>query len=121
MASRGFVYWSREKAGEFNAWHSFCDCEIVASNDGIEGYDPDTYYEEYRQAERIISPGVWERWDRMSKEEREHFGSFNEFKMKSILAQMRAMRSGTWDGVAVVPQVKQPPIEPSSNRQDIGL
>lgn len=106
MASRGFVYASRESAGEFNKWHSLCDCEIVASNEGVEGYDPERYYDEYKQAEEIISPEAFQRWHRLSKSEREYFGSFNEFKTKSILAQMRAIRSGTWDGQPVVPQSK---------------
>ena len=43
LASRGFVYWSRETAGAFDHFHRGCDCRVVASDDpeGVEGYDPD--------------------------------------------------------------------------------
>lgn len=45
LASRGFVYWSREDAGEFGHFHRKCDCKVVASTDaeGLEGYDPERY------------------------------------------------------------------------------
>ncbi len=42
LASRGFVYWSRETAGEFNHYHRNCRC-LVIPDDGsgeVEGYDP---------------------------------------------------------------------------------
>lgn len=43
LASRGFVYWTRETAGEMDHFHRGCDCKVVASNDpdGIEHYDPE--------------------------------------------------------------------------------
>ena len=51
LASRGFVYWSREDAGEFGHFHRKCDCKVVASTDaeGLEGYDPERYLELYRE------------------------------------------------------------------------
>ena len=42
LASRGFVYWSRKTAGEFNHYHDHCRC-LVVPDDGsgeVEGYDP---------------------------------------------------------------------------------
>ena len=55
LASRGFVYWSRETAGEMDHFHRGCDCKIVASNDpeGMEGYDPDREYELWKKFEEI--------------------------------------------------------------------
>lgn len=61
MASRGFVYWSRETAGLNDHWHNDCDCQIVAEWDRdkahIEGYDPDRLYEMY-QAAREAAPAA---------------------------------------------------------------
>lgn len=55
LASRGFVYWSRETAGELDHFHRNCDCLVIASNDpdGIEGYDPDREYALWRAFEEI--------------------------------------------------------------------
>lgn len=54
LASRGFVYHSKETAGALKQWHSHCDCMIVPSWDKelahIAGYDPDAYYQRYQQA-----------------------------------------------------------------------
>lgn len=54
LASRGFVYHSKETAGALKSWHSHCDCMIVPSweknSAHIAGYDPDTYYKRYKQA-----------------------------------------------------------------------
>lgn len=54
LASRGFVYHSKETAGALKQWHSHCDCMIVPSWDKelahIAGYDPDAYYKRYQQA-----------------------------------------------------------------------
>ncbi len=53
LASRGFVYWSRASAGEFNHYHSNCRCTIVpgdpeADHDTqVEGYQPSRYYKQY--------------------------------------------------------------------------
>lgn len=51
LASRGFVYRTKESAGEGNHYHANCDCRIVPGFDGettVAGYDPDAYYEQYR-------------------------------------------------------------------------
>lgn len=54
LASRGWVYHSRETAGEFDQWHTDCDCQVVPSFDAqqthIDGYDPDRLYEMYQSA-----------------------------------------------------------------------
>lgn len=55
LASRGFVYVSRETAGILEGhFHDDCDCQIVAEFDSgpafIEGYDPDRLYDRYLTA-----------------------------------------------------------------------
>lgn len=50
LASRGFVYYSRQAAGELMQYHNDCDCQIVAGVDSVEGYDPDSLYEDYKNA-----------------------------------------------------------------------
>ena len=55
LASRGFVYWTKETAGALDHFHRGCDCMIVASNDpeGAEGYDPDRERELWKRFEEI--------------------------------------------------------------------
>ena len=49
MASRGFVYGSRQKAGEGNEYHPHCTCKVIASDSGdVEGYDPQKYLDMYQ-------------------------------------------------------------------------
>lgn len=54
LASRGFVYYTRETAGEFDKYHDDCDCEVVSSFDGdsasLENYSPSLYYDMYSNA-----------------------------------------------------------------------
>ena len=54
LASRGFVYYSKQTAGALKSWHSHCDCMIVPEWDAdkthIQGYDPDAYYQRYLAA-----------------------------------------------------------------------
>ena len=57
LASRGFVYASKEKAGgDGNRFHGDCDCQIVPSwdsdNPRIAGYDPDALYDKYLNARK---------------------------------------------------------------------
>lgn len=49
LASRGFVYLTRETAGEFDHYHDHCRCKVVPSWKAaeVEGYDPDALYEQY--------------------------------------------------------------------------
>lgn len=58
LASRGFVYHSKKTAGEFGHYHDNCDCRIVASwdKDGVEGYDPTSYLNEWRGREGFAIP-----------------------------------------------------------------
>jgi hypothetical protein len=62
LASRGFVYLTRETAGiTASDYHDECDCQITPmwdrDNAHIEGYDPDGMYDLYLQA-RDAAPGT---------------------------------------------------------------
>lgn len=57
LASRGFVYYSKQSAGEMMQFHNDCDCHIVAGVDGVEGYDPDTLYSDYRDSRENADSG----------------------------------------------------------------
>lgn len=57
MASRGFVYRTRDTAGAFSDWHDDCDCQIVSewgAGDQIAGYDPDRLYGMYSSARDAV-------------------------------------------------------------------
>lgn len=58
LAGRGFVYHSKKTAGEFGHYHDNCDCRIVASwdKDGVEGYDPTAYHNEWLGRENLTIP-----------------------------------------------------------------
>lgn len=55
LASRGFVYRTKESAGEGNHYHANCDCRIVPGFDGettVAGYDPDALYDQWKHPEK---------------------------------------------------------------------
>lgn len=51
LASRGFVYWSKESAEHAN--HMHCDCVVVPGNRSttIDGYDPDALYRKWKDGD----------------------------------------------------------------------
>lgn len=57
LASRGFVYLTRETAGATHEFHDDCDCQAVSQWDdhaAIEGYDPDEMYGMYMTARQDL-------------------------------------------------------------------
>lgn len=61
LASRGFVYHSRETAGEFDHYHRSCDCKVIGDLDElteVEGYDPDAYYDLWKESTRLRESGM---------------------------------------------------------------
>lgn len=119
LAGRGFVYYSKESAGAFKEFHDHCDCEVIASSDPrVEGYDYSIYENQYRDARKYIEPVIEERWKNLSDEDKDYYrgkaqkksymsgDAYNEYLTRSILAQMRAMRTEKWknstDKTAVV-------------------
>lgn len=89
LASRGFVYASRESAGEMSRWHNGCDCRLVEGYDGmrVEGYDPDGLYERYKacrdsiRADARPSP-VRRDWDRLPASEKAKYYDHRDPKRK---------------------------------------
>ena len=77
LASRGWVYHSKETAGINGGYHDRCNCQIVpswgAGKAHLEGYDPDDLYEKYMaaraelEAEGVRSPSDKEVAARMQK------------------------------------------------------
>lgn len=53
LASRGFVYHSEAQAGQDGHYHDNCDCRVVPSfnGGGVEGYDADAYYDQWKAME----------------------------------------------------------------------
>lgn len=63
LASRGWVYHSKETAGINGGYHDHCNCQIVPSWDAgkahLEGYDPDDLYEKYMAARQELEAEGW--------------------------------------------------------------
>lgn len=60
LASRGFVYLSKETAGIISDdYHNDCDCMVVSSWDkpSIDGYDSDAMYDRYLEARASAGSG----------------------------------------------------------------
>lgn len=67
LASRGFVYLSKESAS--HGYHTDCDCLPVVSfsdDPAVEGYDPDYYYGLYQQMQ---DKDKWNRAHQRKKDE----------------------------------------------------
>lgn len=75
LSSRGFVYWSKKTAGEFDHYHPDCTCEVVAEfskNPKVEGYDPEKLREEYYDARAFASANLDEIREGETVTEKEH-------------------------------------------------
>lgn len=61
LASRGFVYLTKQTAGLTDKYHDDCDCQVVPEWDSapahIKGYDPDRLYDQYMQAREASGSG----------------------------------------------------------------
>lgn len=78
LASRGFVYASRESAGAYTKYHDDCDCRIVAGTKDtqVEGYDPEGMYGRYRMCRDTLGTpdDVWRDWEALPDEEKAKYG-----------------------------------------------
>ncbi len=60
LAGRGFVYASKESAGEFDKYHDDCDCRIVAAwgeDSDVEDYDSTEFENMYKTARKNANSG----------------------------------------------------------------
>lgn len=112
MASRGYVYWSEEKAGgRDNRYHRNDDCQIVSSwgETSIKGYDPEGMRRRYREcADTIGDLLTRERWIGYAEHAEDSGGdanTFDEWKTKQVLAEMRQRdRQWLYDGTEPEPE-----------------
>lgn len=95
LASRGFVYHTRAKAGALDHYHANCDCRIVCSWDTyesgtsrrrsaveVEGYDMDALYEQYIEdlrTGRLNLGEVAKNTSHTQAWKSERFGSYGDF------------------------------------------
>lgn len=104
LASRGFVYASKENAGALDPFHPGDDCEIVcqwdARNAHIEGYDPDAMLARYHSAIKTIKDGdISDQWKREAKRAKVEFDSEHP-SQDAILFVMRRQHPDLYsDGV----------------------
>lgn len=122
LASRGFVYATRETAGEFARFHDRCDCRVVAGRAGttVEGYDPDGLYDRYLRCAKAVNGGrpgsgsgpIRDEWERMPEFERARWGKrtrggkddFNDYYAHRVCQEMDTRdREWLWSGK--VPEV----------------
>lgn len=54
LASRGFVYVSKQTAGEMMQFHNDCDCQIIAGVEDVEGYDPESLQDQYLESRKRV-------------------------------------------------------------------
>lgn len=119
LASRGFVYASRESAGELGQYHDDCNCRIVAGMPGteVEGYDPEGMYDRYLQCRDSITHGesgsrnpVWRDWERLSPEEQASYAeptggdAYNNYLDHRIVQEM-STRDRRWLYDGTVPKI----------------
>lgn len=109
LASRGFVYATRETAGEFTEFHDNCDCRIVAETERteVEGYDPDELYKRYLMCRESIEHDVKPSWDAMTPDEQKSWGkktrdnkdAFNNYFARRVSQEMDTRdREWLWSG-----------------------
>ncbi len=120
LASRGFVYWTKEKAGQQlhgNEYHVHCDCIIVPGfgvesginqDAQIEGYYPNQMYDRYKQCYNTINPdGRWtdalERWEKLTEEGKTN-DTWATFKTKELAREINT-RDWGWLWSGKVPEV----------------
>lgn len=57
LGSRGFVYRSREAAGDMRSFHRSCDCRIAVEGEDVPDYDPDALMDLYLRARDAAGSG----------------------------------------------------------------
>lgn len=114
LASRGFVYWTRESAGYrgglYNSYHSHCDCQVAVGwgDTHIDGYDPKGMYERYRQCRDTVS-GMLTRSRYAAdpnavKADGARMG-FDEWELRQVIDEM-SKRDKRWLYDGTIPEIK---------------
>ena len=118
LASRGFVYLTRETASLGGGFHNGrCDCNVVPSwgERHIAGYDPDALYRQYKECADTISTITTEgRYRRylatLSEEAKAKAPEYRKWKRDLELAEMR-WRDRTWLNTGRPPAITFPDDE----------
>lgn len=133
LASRGFVYASKESAGQFKRFHDDCDCRIVAGMPGttVKGYDPEGMYDRYKQCRDAITHGevgsknpIWRDWERLTPEEQAQYADdtggdpYNNYLAYRISREMDT-RDRQWLYDKTIPRIEtEESATPSKQERD---
>jgi len=126
LASRGFVYLTRETASLGGGFHNGrCDCNVVPSwgERHIAGYDPDTLYRQYKScADTISNLTTQDKYkdylSALSDKEKAKAPEYKKWKRDLELAEMR-WRDRTWLNTGTPPPVGYNPPELQRKISDI--
>lgn len=94
MASNGFMYSSKVSANRARHPHCLCTPVIDFGTDaGVDGYDPDALYDEYKAAYDKAKETAWDEWSALTKEEKDKYkvkgrGAFDHFLRNKTLQIM---------------------------------
>ena len=110
LASRGFVYATKETAGEFSDWHDRCNCIVVAGVDGleVEGYDYMGMRKRYGQCRATLGGDkqLWRDWEALPQEKRDEYtekygtSDFDQYIRDRVCAEMDTRdRQWLFDGL----------------------
>lgn len=131
LSSRGFVYWTKEKAGQQlhgNEYHVHCDCIIVpgfgvesgiSQDTQIEGYKPTEMAKHYKACYDTINPsGTWEevyeQWKNSDTED-----NWEEFKNKALVKEINTRDWGwLWSNKACIYD-KEEGAKPRKKESDV--
>lgn len=78
LASRGFVYLTKESAGEYSEFHDHCNCLVMAGVEGlkVEGYDYEGMRARYRACRDALGTAedVWREFEALPQDVRDSYG-----------------------------------------------
>ncbi len=107
LASRGAVYTSAISAGEWNHYHSHCDCRIVPAYSAkfeVEGLDIDGLANRFGQCKQTIQDSSIRAWKALSSEEKAKYGNYNAYQFGQIINEARRRNIG-WLRDGKIPEV----------------
>lgn len=122
LASRGFVYWTRASAGEFNHYHSNCRCTIVPGdpdadpNEQVEGYKPSELYSRYESCVNAVDYD----YDKFKKlqDSGKTKQTWEQWKQNKLIKEIRTRDAGwLWEGTEKDVIYKKPKEKLNDNEQ----
>lgn len=102
LASRGFVYSSKEAAGymaysSFNRFHAFCDCTVMPGTEEtkIEGYNPEHLRNVYLNARDTVEKYALRQWEKFTPEEKKELGGWSKWITNHVVDEINT-RAPQW-------------------------